>query len=271
MAIVRHTIHDGPLLGVALVRCRPHDHACGAIEYAPRHIVAFPVRGVFVMHHGRHQGVVADACHALFFDPRLPYRVSHPVEGGDDCLSISPSAALLDELAPIDAAPHTHALLPAREMTAPRILWHRISRSLATPLEVEETALDLFYRISASPLRREPVLPSTPRHGEMVEATQLTLASQPGEAWTLAALAKRVHSSPFHLARLFRRLTGMPMHRYHLRARLASALGEVLDTRRDLAAIGLDLGFSSHSHFTETFRRAFGATPSVLRNCARIR
>ena len=105
----------------------------------------------------------------------------------------------------------------------------------------------------------------------MVEATQLTLASQPGEAWTLAALAKRVHSSPFHLARLFRRLTGMPMHRYHLRARLASALGEVLDTRRDLAAIGLDLGFSSHSHFTETFRRAFGATPSVLRNRARIR
>jgi AraC family transcriptional regulator len=27
----------------------------------------------------------------------------------------------------------------------------------------------------------------------------------------------------------------------------------------------LELGFSSHSHFTETFRREFGASPSSLR------
>ena len=84
----------------------------------------------------------------------------------------------------------------------------------------------------------------------------------------LAALAQRVYSSPWHLARTFRELTGMSLHRYQLRARMAAALDEVLDSRRDLTTIGIALGFSSHSHFTACFRRNFGVTPSELRRRA---
>jgi AraC-like DNA-binding protein len=36
----------------------------------------------------------------------------------------------------------------------------------------------------------------------------------------------------------------------------------------DLAQIGVDLGFSSHSHFTWAFRRVLGLTPSELRRQA---
>jgi len=60
----------------------------------------------------------------------------------------------------------------------------------------------------------------------------------------------------------------MPVHRYHLRARMAAAVSQVLDSARDLTPIGIDLGFSSHSHFTATFRRTFGITPSALRRRA---
>jgi AraC-like DNA-binding protein len=77
-----------------------------------------------------------------------------------------------------------------------------------------------------------------------------------------------VHSSPWHLARTFRELTGMPLHRYQLRARMTAALDEVLDSRRDLTTIGIALGFSSHSHFTACFRASFGVTPSALRRGA---
>jgi AraC-like DNA-binding protein len=45
----------------------------------------------------------------------------------------------------------------------------------------------------------------------------------------------------------------------------------VIDTSRDLAAIGVDLGFSSHSHFTAAFRACFGVTPSTLRRSANQR
>jgi len=52
---------------------------------------------------------------------------------------------------------------------------------------------------------------------------------------------------------------------------MAAALDQVVDTSRDLAAIGVDLGFSSHSHFTAAFRTCFGVTPSTLRRSANQR
>jgi AraC-like DNA-binding protein len=56
----------------------------------------------------------------------------------------------------------------------------------------------------------------------------------------------------------------MPLYRYHLRLRLARALDLIAD-REDFAALALDLGFSSHSHFSAAFRQAYGCTPSEFR------
>jgi AraC family transcriptional regulator len=39
-------------------------------------------------------------------------------------------------------------------------------------------------------------------------------------------------------------------------------------TRDDLAAVALDVGFASHSHFTDAFRREFGRAPSEVRRAA---
>jgi AraC-like DNA-binding protein len=210
--------------------------------------------------------VVADACHAIFFRANEPYRVSHPVAGGDDCLAIQPSRAALCELLGTEEFGQTHAVLEPRIVGAARILRYRLCRRMASALEAEETALDLLASAAAAILP----LPARRRQQDMVEATKITLAAQPGEPWSLATLARRVHGSPFYLARTFRRLAGMPLHRYHLQTRLAAALVEVLDSSRDLSAIALDLGFSSHSHFTATFRKAFGATPATLRKQGKI-
>ena len=45
----------------------------------------------------------------------------------------------------------------------------------------------------------------------------------------------------------------MPLYRYQLRLRLARAL-DLLAQYDDLTTLGLDLGFSSHSHFSAAFR-----------------
>jgi AraC-like DNA-binding protein len=36
----------------------------------------------------------------------------------------------------------------------------------------------------------------------------------------------------------------------------------------DLSALGLDLGFSSHSHFSAAFRQAYGRLPTAFRQSA---
>jgi AraC-like DNA-binding protein len=47
--------------------------------------------------------------------------------------------------------------------------------------------------------------------------------------------------------------------------RLRLSLERLRDPRANLSAIAYDLGYSSHSHFTMAFRRAFGTTPSEFR------
>jgi AraC-like DNA-binding protein len=78
-------------------------------------------------------------------------------------------------------------------------------------------------------------------------------------------VARAVHASPFHLARVFRERAGVPIHRYLTRLRLRAAIERLADGADDLTALALDLGFSSHGHFTDTFRREFGRTPSDVR------
>ena len=225
------------------------------------------MRGLFLKHHSNSERVVADACHAIFFRANEPYRVSHPTSGGDDCLVIEPLRDTMLDVLGVEEFGQTHTVLDARLVGAARILLHRLVRGVASSLEAEETALDLLAATAASPA---PPLAVRPRPKEIVEATKIALAAQPGETWSLSTLARRVHTSPFHLARTFRRLAGMPLHGYHLQVRLAAALLEVLDSSRELGAIGLDFGFSSHSHFTYAFRRTFGATPAAVRKDGKI-
>jgi AraC-like DNA-binding protein len=85
---------------------------------------------------------------------------------------------------------------------------------------------------------------------------------------SLPVLARAVNSSPFHLARVFRREVGMPIHQYLIRMRLALALELLAETSVSLSAIALGIGFASHSHFTTVFRRAFGTSPSAFRRTA---
>jgi AraC-like DNA-binding protein len=180
-------------------------------------------------------------------------------------MTIEPSRQTLESSLGAEAFPQTHMVLREPDIRAARLLCHRLP--VAGSLEIEERALELLA--AAAPAR--PIPAPAGRQLEIVEATQITLAARPEEAWSLHALARRVHSSPFYLARCFRRLAGAPLHRYHLRARLAAALGLVLDSKRDFTDIGLQLGFSSHSHFSAAFRRAFGMTPSQFRDTSRRR
>ena len=56
-------------------------------ECLTRTHLVFPYRGVYVHHTGQAE-TVADANQVVFFNESEPYRVSHPVEGGDASLSV---------------------------------------------------------------------------------------------------------------------------------------------------------------------------------------
>lgn len=98
-----------------------------------------------------------------------------------------------------------------------------------------------------------------------VERAQAYLAANFDQPLTLADIARATQCSPFHLARLFRTELGTSLRRYQERLRFAAAIERLARGESDLLRLALDLGFTSHSHFTANFRRALGVTPSELR------
>ena len=85
---------------------------------------------------------------------------------------------------------------------------------------------------------------------------------------TLGELARIAGLSLHHFARMFKRTVGAAPHRYVLERRMERAKGMLRSTRVSLVEISLSTGFSSQSHFTSTFRRLVGATPTEFQACS---
>jgi AraC-like DNA-binding protein len=137
------------------------------------------------------------------------------------------------------------------------------------PLWADVTALQLVADVLESAFVQRGVTHRPKRegtgadHAERVEAVKTFLAARLTERVTLDDVARAVHVSPFHLARIFQQQTGVPVHRYLTQLRLRASLERLSD---DLTVVALELGFSSHSHFTDAFRREFGVSPSEMRH-----
>jgi len=82
---------------------------------------------------------------------------------------------------------------------------------------------------------------------------------------TLKALAAASYLSPFHFARLFKKLTGASPHNYLAGIRAARAQLLLADTDLSVTQIGARVGYLSGSHFTKAFRLATGTTPREFR------
>ena len=234
--------------------------------------LVFPYRGVYVRHLEQDEAV-ADPNQVLFFNGGEEYRVSHPVSGGDASLALVISEPLLRELAQRALLRDTGALafrrqrlrIDARAQSLVALLRHSLRRKIAEPLEAESLALTLVQR-ALGPRTTHAAGASIGRQ-KLVDRIKLVLASDLGRRWTLAEIAAEVRGSPVYLTQVFQQVEGLPLYRYQLRLRLARAL-DLLPQYDDLAALGLDLGFSSHSHFSAAFRAAYGRSPSEFRQSA---
>jgi AraC-like DNA-binding protein len=242
--------------------------------------------GAFCKHFGR-RSLAADVNQAIFFSRGSIYRVSHPADCGDRGTVFVPSARVLNEIIrELDPSVDDQPESPFPFVTGPcedgvfwrhRELVKRLESSQIEPLEpiwADVTALQLIADVLEAAFARQGVPGKRRRQGtdadhiDRAEAAKMYLASRLGARVTLDDLARAVHASPFHLARIFQQRTGMPVHRYLTRLRLRAALEHLAGGARDLTALALDLGFSSHAHFTDVFRREFGHTPSDVRRGA---
>lgn len=279
-------LHHSPLVRVSDYGCRACRGAPGDEEFSGADHIVLMRHGVFRKHLGR-RSVTADVNQAVFFAAGSSYRVSHPADGGDrgTILAVAPRVLrdIVRELDPAAAGRPGSPFPFGSGPCEPRVFWqHRelvqrleaAAAGMAPPLEplwADVTALQLAADVLSAAFARYGLPRKSRRlhtgadHAERVEAVKAFLAARLDARVTLDEVAGAVYWSPYHLARIFQQHTGVPVHRYLTQLRLRAALERLAAGAQDLTALALDLGFASHSHFADTFRREFGHTPSQVR------
>jgi AraC family transcriptional regulator len=251
------------------IRCQGRCRHPSSEECATATELVFPYQGVFARHLGRDQAI-AEPNQAMFFNASEGYRISHPAPGGDACLSLAIDDALLAELAPrsllretgdIAFRPHRLRIDPSAQMLV-TLIRHSFREGDAQPLKAESLALALVRRI-LGPRHSHAPSGSIGRQ-RLADRVKLVLASDPWRRWTLAEIAAEVGGSPVYLTQIFQQVEGLPLYQYQLQLRLARALN-LLPHYEELAFLGLDVGFSNHSHFSAAFRQLYGTSPSAFR------
>lgn len=261
-----------PTVTIRDTHCRGSCKEMGTEESTNTTQLVFPYRGVYVRHVGHYQAV-AEANQVLFFNAAEGYRVSHPISGGDGSLTLKIDESLLLELAPAGLLHENTTLSFSRQRLRidPRtqalvaLLRHCLRQKIAEPLEAETLALTLVRR-AVGPRTTHAAGASVGRQ-KLVDRAKLALASDLARRWTLAEIATEVRVSPVYLTQVFQQVEGLPLYQYQLRMRLARGL-DLLARYDDLTTLALDLGFSSHSHFSAAFRQHYGCSPSEFKQSA---
>ena len=82
---------------------------------------------------------------------------------------------------------------------------------------------------------------------------------------SLNTAAEAIHISPFHFHRLFSKQVGVSPKHYLQRKQLQMAKWMLRSSRTPVGTIASTTGFASHGHFTSTFHRLVGVSPTEYR------
>jgi AraC-like DNA-binding protein len=261
IGIRRRTLHSSALGCVEDFNAPGYYPApCG---HSPEYQVVLPYAGAFEWHVGA-KCVLLDGTRVLFVSAGEDYADRHVASCGHDSIIITPRLSMLHELCR-PAVPSRHrAFQRVAGLTTPRMSLrsHRLLRLEASgndPLASDELMIALLNEAlgptqkitEASPLR-------------VVDAAKQFLHAHLCEAISLNEIAQAVEVSAAYLTDAFTRSEGMSLGRYRMRLRLNRALVD-LPRCKDITGLALDLGFSSHAHFSDAFRSLYGLSPSAFR------
>jgi AraC family transcriptional regulator len=277
---VERLLFAGELTCVGTFRCsRDHPLFRGGLPSTSCCFV-FPRTSVFIQHEGRRR-FLADPTLVTFYNRGDVYRRFALSDEGDhaDWFALAPDV-LLEAVRARDPGSADRSARPFRFERGPceagtylaqRTLLEALARAEdPDAFVVEESVFQLLDRVLGRVYAAHATGRRQASDADCVELARAFLARYFREPLALSSVAAAAGVSVPHLCRCFRQRTGRTLSAHRQQLRLRASLERVA-AGEDLSALALDLGFSSHSHFTLSFRRAFGMTPSDARGRARRR
>lgn len=253
--------------GVSIVDVRCHWHAGARMrERFQSFGLSLVRRGLFVRH-VRHGEQVGDSTTVFFEQPGREQLVSHPstIPGSTTVIVMSAEAmarytgdlTMPDRPIPINPDVHVeHATLLA---------------DLRSGIDEAEIDARLTWLIgglveTGSPGRLTSSRPATERsHQRIVDHVREVIAADPA-VLDLRSLAAELGHTPFHVSRVFRRVTGVTLIEHRNNIRVALAIDRLAEGQEPLARLAAELGFCDQSHLSRVLRRSVQQTPGRLRD-----
>jgi AraC-like DNA-binding protein len=274
----RRRFFDHPAVRIEGAAARAGRNCRTPEALTPELQIVLTLRGAFVYERGSSHSLLT-ANQALFIAPGDVSRDRFVDENPLDYMLVTPRLDAVGAFIGDAAATELKKLArntrvsgaSARLQHAASALWNLCQRNLHDALDIEQSAIALLAHV-VSP----PFFPCAAQRGRAgwgrlhLISSVKDLIGTGHEPWSLTGIAAQLHVSPAYLTDLFRRHEGVSIARYQRRLRLSRALVELPHTQ-DIAALALDLGFSSHAHFSTAFRATYGETPSMYRRRLGIR
>ena len=264
---IRRRFFDHPAVRIEGAAARAERDCRTPEALTPELQIVLTLRGAFVYERGASHSLLT-ANQALFIAPGDVSRDRFVDENPLDYMLVTPHLDAVGTIVGDSAvarlrkvARDTHVLgAPARLQHVASGLWNLCQRDVRDDIEVEQFAVELLTEIVRA---AGAVSGSAPGKSNLVGAAK-ELIGTGRERWSLTGIAAQLRVSPAYLTDLFRRHEGVSIARYQRRLRLSRALIELPHTE-NIAALALELGFSSHAHFSTAFRATYGETPSMYR------
>jgi len=138
-------------------------------------------------------------------------------------------------------------------------------KEIVTRALVEQVLVQLLRQHSSARRTDELELSRVGLIDRRIRRSVELMYAQLDQDLSLRDLAAASYLSPFHFARLFKKLTGATPHNYLAAIRANQAKLLLADGDLSIAQVGTKVGYLSSSHFTKAFRLATGTTPREFR------
>jgi AraC-like DNA-binding protein len=109
------------------------------------------------------------------------------------------------------------------------------------------------------------LVPPSPHLQRVVRRVQDFLEENLDRDMDLRTIAREASLSPYYFSRAFTACVGVPPYRYLIELRIRRAAALLRETELTVTQICMRVGFRNLPHFTTTFRRHTGLTPSAYR------
>lgn len=265
-------LYRGPLGIAELLFCRGMRTKVGQAWRVPHCQFVIPQAGTFVWH-TPDSDIIGDANQVLLASEGQMAKFSHPL-GAEKSFVFTPSLELLQSVTQVSSKQVRYQpAFVAKVRPAHATIQRTIARIGVAALDGNLVELEERLTTATRYILSDTNEPSSALCGQSAmtvrrakEFLHANFKTRP----SLQDIASAVGCSALYLTALFKRSQGTPLYAYQLSLRLAEAL-RLLPSCEDITGLALDLGFSSHSHFTLRFREHFGATPSEMRSESRAR